>query len=159
MWLTAVPTPVRITRWGLPAALSVTNIEDLRGPDAVGLNTGFITQEADASKVLGQLCVRLKSPLLPSEIEIPEIVSGPKPVLVIVSVWAALAVCTNWFTKLRPAGDAVTAGRPAKFAVTVRAALLVTDCGFVVPLTSPLQLANRYPVADLAVSWTLDPEL
>jgi hypothetical protein len=35
--LTPVPTPVRITVWGLPPALSLMLIEALRGPGPVGL--------------------------------------------------------------------------------------------------------------------------
>ena len=39
--LTPVPTPVRITAWGLPPALSLTLIEALRGPRPVGLKVTF----------------------------------------------------------------------------------------------------------------------
>jgi hypothetical protein len=53
--LAAVPTPVRTTVWGLPTALSLMLIEDLRGPAAVGLKVGWRRQLAPGPNGLGQL--------------------------------------------------------------------------------------------------------
>jgi hypothetical protein len=53
--LAAVPTPVRTTVCGLPAALSLTLIEDLRGPAAVGVKVTPSRQLAPGPNGLGQL--------------------------------------------------------------------------------------------------------
>jgi len=53
--------PVRGTAWGLSLALSVTTIEALRVPPAVGLNVTLMIHEPDVPKPLGQLFVSAKS--------------------------------------------------------------------------------------------------
>ena len=53
--LTTVPTPVRITIWGLPPALLLMVMDDLRGPAAVGVNAGLSVQLSPAARVPGQL--------------------------------------------------------------------------------------------------------
>jgi hypothetical protein len=74
---------------------------------------------------------------------------------------AAAAVPST--TSERPAGLVVivmgVTATSVKFAVADLAALMVTGCGLVLPLTSPLQLVNWYPDAGMAVNWTTAPEL
>ena len=56
-----------------------------------------------------------------------------------------------------PAGDTVTlTGYPTKLAVTFLLEVIVTVTGFVLPVASPLQFWNAYPVAGLAVSVTCE---
>ena len=68
--------------WGLPAALSLTLIDDLRGPAAVGLKVTLSGQLAPADRLPGQFCLKLKSPLLPPEIPMLLIVKEAAPVLI-----------------------------------------------------------------------------
>ena len=56
--------PVRVTDWGLPAALSVILIEAVRLPEAVGVNVTLIVQVAFAATTLPQVLVWAKSPAL-----------------------------------------------------------------------------------------------
>jgi len=90
--LAAVSTPVRTTVCGLPAALSLMLIEDLRGPPAVGLKVTLSGQLAPADRLPGQFCVKLKSPLLPPEIPMLLIVKETRPVLINVTGIEALFV-------------------------------------------------------------------
>ena len=49
--------------------------------------------------------------------------------------------------------------RPAKLAVTLRGALIVTDTGFALPVASPLQEVNCWPPLGEAVNSTVLPLL
>src|SRR5208282_288314 len=60
----ATPVPDSVTECGLPAALSETVRLPLRVPSAVGVKTTVIVQAAPADRVLEQLLVWLKSPLI-----------------------------------------------------------------------------------------------
>ena len=55
---------------------------------------------------------------------------------------------------LRPGGLVVTVACALKLAVTERGALILTDCGFVDPVISPVKFANWKPVLADAVTWT-----
>jgi len=84
----AVPVPVNETVCGLPPALSVTEMEPVREPVAVGAKVTEIVQVPAAATEAPQVLVWLKSPLA----AIVVIVSAADPVLVSVTTWAALVV-------------------------------------------------------------------
>jgi hypothetical protein len=86
------PVPVRATVCGLPEALSATASEAVRVPAAVGLKDTLMVQLPPAASVAPHVCVWEKSvPLVPVN-EYPEMVKEAAPVLVRVTVWAALVV-------------------------------------------------------------------
>ena len=58
------PVPVRLAVWGLPAALSLTVSVAARVPVAVGVKVTLIVQFAPAARLVPQLLVWPKSPLL-----------------------------------------------------------------------------------------------
>lgn len=91
-----------------------------RLPLAVGLKVTLIVQLAPAVKVLPQLFVWAKSPLLEPVIPIPPMVSAAVPVLLSVTVCGALVERTATLPKFRLVGDnAAEATSP----VPVRAAV------------------------------------
>jgi hypothetical protein len=91
---TAVPTPVKRMNSESPA-LSLTLIPDLRGPEAVGAKVALTWQLAPGAKVLGeigQLLFWLKSLLLAPVIPMAVRVRLAVPLLLTVTVCAALVV-------------------------------------------------------------------
>jgi len=52
-----IPTPLKLTVWGLLVALSMTLIEPVALPAVVGLKTTTIVQNALAPRDVGQLFV------------------------------------------------------------------------------------------------------
>jgi hypothetical protein len=91
----AVPVPLRPTLSGLSAASSVMVTLAVRLPVADGLKVTLIEQVPLTASVLGltgQVFVWPKSPLLVPVTAMLLIVSGPVPLLVSVTVWAALVV-------------------------------------------------------------------
>ncbi len=90
-----VPMPLSDTVCGLPAALSLMLSVAVRSPTAPGLKVTVIVQLAPASRVAGQLFVWVKSPAFVPAMLMPLIVSAALPVLVSVTVWAALVVLTG----------------------------------------------------------------
>ena len=85
-----VPVPVRATVCGLPVALSVTVIDPLRAPPAVGVKITEMVQFAPAATEAPHVLVWLKSPLATMLV----IDKGAVPVFVSVTVCAALEVPT-----------------------------------------------------------------
>jgi hypothetical protein len=76
------PVPPSVTLWGLPAALSASEIDALRLPAAVGANVTLIVQVAPAASVdglTGHVLVIGKSPGFAPVKETLEIVSGLLP--------------------------------------------------------------------------------
>ena len=123
----SMPIPVSPAEWGLPGPSSVMVSVALRAPAAVGLKVTLKVQLAPAASVAGnapQVFVWAKSPLVAMAL----IVSGALPLLVSVTVCAALVVPTFWLPKLRLAGDSVTAG-----AVGAAGEILVTKASLPPP--------------------------
>ena len=60
----AVPVPVRVTCWGLLAALSVKTMLAVRLPDVLGVNVALIVQLAPDANEEPQVLVSVKSPEL-----------------------------------------------------------------------------------------------
>jgi hypothetical protein len=134
-----VPVPVKATHCGDPAALSVIVRLAMRGPVAVGLNVTVTTQvDAGAMLLPTQVVVLVKSPLLAPPIFTALTVSGPVPLLVIVTVWLALAVVMFWLPNARLAVESVAPG-------TVPVPLSATACGDVAALSAIVKLAERFP--------------
>jgi hypothetical protein len=88
----AMPVPDNATECGLPTASLVTVSVPVRGPAMVGVNVTVNTHAfvGPGFIVAGHDAVLLKSP----EVVTDEMCSGPVPVLVIDTVWAALGVPT-----------------------------------------------------------------
>jgi hypothetical protein len=108
-----VPLPLRATVCGLPEALSVIDTLALRVPVAVGVKVTLIVQFDPAASVLdplGHVLVCAKSPLLVPVKPMLLMVKAALPLLVNVTVWAALVVLTCWLPKLKLVGLNVTAG-------------------------------------------------
>ena len=91
----AVPVPERATVCGLPKALSATDSDALLAPVVAGVNVTLIAQLLPAAKLAPQLLVSEKSVAFAPVMPMPEIFSGPVPVLLSVIVLALLAVPTN----------------------------------------------------------------
>ena len=86
--------PVRATVCGLPEALSATASEALRAPLAEGVKVTLIVQLAPAANVLAHVWVWAKFVGFVPVNEYPVMVSEAVPVLVSVTVLAALVVFT-----------------------------------------------------------------
>ena len=84
----AEPFPLSPTVCGLPFGLSEMLRVPVFIPAAVGLKVTKIVQSAPAFKLVAQVLVWVKSPL----VVMVEIVSGALPVFVSVMVWALLLV-------------------------------------------------------------------
>ena len=89
--------PLSATVCGLPVALSVMLTLALRLPLALGVKVTLMVQEAPAASVLellGQVLVCAKSPALVPLSPMLLMVRAALPLLVSVTVWAALVVLT-----------------------------------------------------------------
>ena len=109
----SVPVPVSETVCGLPEAVSVMVTEAVRLPVADGVNVTLIEQFAFAASVAllaGHVLVCAKSLAFVPVIAMLEMVSGPVPELVSVTLCAELVVVMSWPVKVRLVGESVTAG-------------------------------------------------
>jgi hypothetical protein len=132
-----VPVPLSVTVCGLPPALSVIVTLPLRVPPTVGVKVTEIVHVPAAAIEAPQVLLWLKSPLAAMLL----IVSAADPVLVSVTVWAALLVFTNWLPKLRLVGEKDTAG------AVVPVPLRATVCGLPLALSVTVTLPLRKPDA------------
>jgi len=91
------PVPVKLTVWGLLPALSEMKSDALRDPAPVGVNVTLMLQLAPAVTLLAQLFVWAKSVKLVPPRDSLEMLSKALPVLVSVTLWAALVEFkANW---------------------------------------------------------------
>ena len=90
-----VPVPVTFTVCGLPKALSVSVKVAVRVPEPVGAKVTLIVQLPFAATELPHVLVAAKSPGLAPEKAMPLIESAVFPVLLRVTVWAALVEPTD----------------------------------------------------------------
>src|SRR5689334_8705759 len=119
---TSVPTPVSATFCGLLVALSVKLRVPVRVPIAVGVNVTLTVHEPFTATVAPQVVALLaKSPVTPMLL----IFSVAVPVLVSVTVFAAVVVFSNFVPKLREVADSLTTGLPALAPVPDNAAVCV----------------------------------
>jgi len=116
------PVPLKAIDCGLPVALSVTEIDALRAPPAVGEKVADTLQALPAAKLAGLmgqvLAPKAKSPgFAPDSAKLVK-VTAPVPVLVTVTLCAALVVPIVCVAKVRLAGlkpkDKVAAERSVK---------------------------------------------
>jgi hypothetical protein len=141
----AVPVPVSGTVWGLPAALSVTEMLAVRLPLALGLKLTENVQLPPAASVLGlvgHVFVWPKSAAFVPPSPIAVIVSAALPEFVRVTVWAAPLVPTTRDPKPRLVGENDTAG-----AAVTPVPVSVSRCGLPVALSVTATLAVRVPLA------------
>src|ERR1022692_1709520 len=100
------PTPESGSVWGLPGALSVTEMEPVRVPVVLGVKVTLIVQLAPGFTVAPQVFVWPNGPvaaMLPT-------VRIPRPVFVSVAFMAGLVVRICWLGKVKLVGENVTAG-------------------------------------------------
>ena len=90
----AVPVPERLTACGLPLALSVMLTEALRVPEAEGVKVTLIVQLAPVVSELPHVLVCAKSPALVPVTAMVVMLKVALPVLLRVTVRAALVVLT-----------------------------------------------------------------
>src|SRR5215472_3001219 len=138
--------------------------EPVRVPVVVGTKVTLMVQLAPAASVAPQELVCAKSP----EAVIPLMVRGPSPVLVKVTTWALLALPTNWFAKLRLAGDQAATGvvpvpvRLAEGAVLVKSPDTVMEplrlpCAVGAKDTLMVHVAPTARVAPQLLDWAKSP--
>jgi hypothetical protein len=137
------PVPARATVLGLPGALSVIVTVPDRDPDAVGAKVTLIVQEAPAATDVPQVFVCAKSP----EATMPEMASGPVPVLESVTDWAAEVVPTAWEANVSEAAERLT---PGTVPVPERATVRGLPVALSVIVTAPVR-----PPAAVGVNVTL----
>jgi len=102
--------PVRAMVWGELAALSAIEMEPARDPVAVGSKVTEMVQFALTARVAPQVLVWAKLEALAPPTVMPVKVMVPLPVLVRVTVWAALVVPTTcWAVKARDEAERPTA--------------------------------------------------
>jgi hypothetical protein len=104
------------TVWGLPLALSLMETLALRLPVAEGVKVTLMVQLLPAASVLGllgQVLVWAKSPALVPVRVMLVMVRAAVPLLVRVTVLAALVVLMTWFPKARLVGFKLTTGAGA----------------------------------------------
>jgi hypothetical protein len=135
-----LPVPARLTVCGLPPALSAMLTEAVRFPMPPGVNATLIVQLAFAATEPGHVLVTAKSPGSVPVAPILVIAKAPFPLLVSVTVWAALVVFKFWLAKVRDPTERLTAGPlPVPVSDTV--------CGLLARLSAMLTDATRTPGA------------
>ena len=87
-----MPVPLRAILWGLSSALSVSFRLAVREPALVGEKVTLMVQEALTARLFGQLLVCAKSPALVPVMAMLLIVRAAVPLLVRLTVCAALVV-------------------------------------------------------------------
>jgi hypothetical protein len=130
-----VPVPLSATVCGLPEALSVKESEAVREPVAQGLK---VTLTAQVPLGITVAPVQVSTLLEKSFASVPlsftlAIVRFHIPLLVTVTLWAALVVSRAWLGNVRPGEDKV-AGLETKFPTKFEA------------LTVPIPVAKSHPV-------------
>src|SRR5947199_50019 len=109
----AVPLPLSVMICGLPPALSVTDSDPVRAPEAVGVKVTLMVQFAPAAKVAGLVGQALAPVLVAAkslEAANELIVKAAAPVFVSVNVIGALVVGSRWLPKSRLVGANPTPG-------------------------------------------------
>ena len=130
--------PLKATLCGLPVALSAIDSVPVRVPVAVGMKVTDTVQLAPVARLLPQLLVCEKSPVVETEV----MLRLADPLFVTVTVCAALVVFTVWLAKLRLTGDSDTEGVGALVPVPLSATL----CGLPVALSAIDSVPVRVPV-------------
>lgn len=138
-------TPVPANEIGETAALLLlfNDSDPLRLPVAEGVNVTLMVQLAPAAKVLPQALVCVKSPLA----VMADIVSGPSPLFVRVTIWALLLEPTSWLENVRLAGDQDAVGVvPFPESVAEGAALVKSPDTVRTPLRVPCAVGAKVTV-------------
>jgi hypothetical protein len=153
-----VPVPERLTVCGLPLALSVMLTEAVRLPLADGVNVTLIGQLPPAAAELPQVLVSEKSLAFVPVTVMLVMLKAALPVLLRVTVCAALVIPTGWLPKPRLVGKRLTTGAVPVEAVDVPVPERLTVCGLPLALSVMLTEAVRVPLAGgvkvtLIVQW------
>lgn len=102
--IAGTPVPLKVICCGLPAALSEMEMLPISLPSMVGVYVTEIVQLSPAPSDELQLFVCAKSPV----VEKLMFSNVPVPVLVSVTVWAALVVLRTWLPKLSVVAERLT---------------------------------------------------
>ena len=116
---TAVPVPVNVTTWGLPGSESVMISVPARANAAFGAKVTLTRQFAPAARAVPQVVVNAKSPGFAPPMAIPAMLSDVVPLLVTVTLLAALVVPIRRVAKVSDTGETVTAEIPVPVRATV----------------------------------------
>jgi hypothetical protein len=133
----ARPVPLKLTGAGGVLLLLDSDNDPVRLPRAAGLKTTLIVQLVPGSRDAAQLLLWLKSPLTVMLL----IKRGAVPVLLSVTVWAALALFSDCEAKTREVGEKAAIGA----AVPVPANVMEDEAG--VPLLVTVSAPLRLPAA------------
>jgi hypothetical protein len=147
--LKSMPRPTRFTTGGLPWALSLRVSVPFRVPVTVGVKLTLRVQLRVEANVEGQLLICAKSPVIWMLL----MFNVAFPVLVSVTVCAALEVPTCWLRKAKLVGVTVAMGKLAD-PIPVR----VTDWGLPWALSVKVSVPFRVPVT-VGVKLTLRVQL
>src|SRR5579863_8949111 len=138
------PVPLSVIVCGLPVSLSVMVTAAARAPVAVGVNVTLMVQfPLFAATELPQLFVCAKSPLFAPVTPMLMIFSAALPVLVSVTVWAALVVFNVWLANAKLDDDRLTIGAGGTAPVPLSAIV----CGLPAASSVMVTDAVRVPVA------------
>lgn len=127
----AIPVPDSVTDCGLPVALSATESEAVRVPDAVGVKVTMMLQVLPAAREVPHTFVWEKSPALVPMMEMPVMLSAALPLFVRVTVCPMLVVPVFWSLKERELGDSEACGAGAGVTVTAAEADFVASAWLV----------------------------
>ena len=136
----SLPVPERLTFCGLPLTLSEMLTEAVRLPLTKGVNVTLIVQREKAPNDLPQVLVSEKSLAFVPVTVMLVMPKAPLPVLLRVTVCAALVVPTGWLPKPRLVGKRLTTG-------PVPVPERLTVCGLPLALSVMLTEAVRLPLA------------
>ena len=139
-----MPVPERLTVWGLPLALSAMLSAAVRAPLAEGVNITVILQLAPAPTEVPQVLAWVKSLALAPVTARLVTLKTALPLLVSVTVCAALVVPTDWLAKARLAGERLTPAAAVLAPVPERP----TVWGLPLALSAMLSVAARAPLAE-----------
>ena len=141
---TVVPVPVRDTVCGEPEALSVRVRLPMRVPPAVGANVTDMVQLAPAATLDPQVLDSAKSPVEAIDVTL----SAAAPLLVSVTVCAALVVPVFCAAKVRLVGENAAAGAGGRLIVyeAIASALVVYPLAVAMALTVSVLLTVIGPV-------------
>lgn len=112
----AMPVPARLTVCGLLVALSVTVMDPVYAPAAVGVDVTLMVQLPRAATVPPQVFVSVK-PALAAILLMAKAEAGL--LLVSVTVIGALAMRIGWVAKVKEVGLSVTGSTPVPARLTV----------------------------------------
>jgi hypothetical protein len=135
----ATPVPERVTVWGEPVALSITERAPVRVPVAEGVKVTEMAQLPPAARLVPQFWLAAKSPDVAREVKL----RAAFPELVNVTICATLVAPTFVDAKVKLVGESAAVG-----AVAMPVPESATVWGAPVALSATLNVPVRVPAAE-----------